>query len=75
MGGNRDRVLHKDEISHRRETHLYNDSFKLIESKQNVVTDQLFIGSYYVGSLRETQGFISSSDPRHETEGSWRVRM
>ena len=74
-GGIRDRVIHKDEILHRRETHLDNDSFKLHEAKQNVVTDQLFIGSYYVGSVREDPGFTSSSHPRHETEASWRVRM
>ena len=78
--GGGDKVCNKDDILHldRRETPLDNETFKLIEQKQNVVTDKLFIGSYYVGgSMRETPGCNSSNNPRQRTEdnGSWRVKM
>ena len=78
--GGGDKVCNKDDILHldRRETPLDNETFKLLEPKKNVVTDKLFIGSYYVGdSLRETPGSNSSSIPRQRTEdkGSWRVKM
>ena len=75
--GDSDRVINTNDILQhdKREPHLDNNAFKLLESQQNVVTDQLFIGSYYVGSVQETPGFTNSSDPRHAAEGSWRVRM
>ena len=75
-----DKVMNKDDILHldRRETPLDNETFKLIEPKKNVVTDKLFIGSFYIGgSMRESPGTSSPSNPRHGTEdkGSWRVKI
>ena len=79
--GGGDKVCNKDDILHldRRETPLDNETFKLIEQKKNVVTDKLFIGSFYVGSsMLETSGCDSSCNPGHGTEdikGTWRVKM
>ena len=77
-GGNK--VCDKGNIIHldTKDTPLDNETFKLLEPKNNVVTDKLFIGSFYVGgSKRETPGCNSSTNPRQKTEdkGSWRVTL
>ena len=47
-----------------------NKNFQPSELKQNVVTDKLFIGSYYVGSMQERN--LSNV----EDDGvSWRVKI
>ena len=48
----------------------HNKSFQLSEEKQNVVTDKLFIGSYYVGLTQERNKINVE-----ENGGSWRVKI
>ena len=54
-------------------------TFQLSEPQPNVVTDKLFIGSYYVGStsMPETPGSNLPNTNRHVTDKvcSWRVKM
>ena len=57
---------HKQEALHA----THNTNFQPSELKQNVVTDKLFIGSYYVGSMQER------NQSNVEDDGvSWRVKI
>ena len=57
---------HKQEALHA----TNNKNFQPSELKQNVVTDKLFIGSYYVGSIQER------NPSNVEDDGvSWRVKI
>ena len=47
-----------------------NETFQLSEEKQNVVTDKLFVGSYYVGLTQER-----NKSNVEEDGGSWRVKI
>ena len=57
---------HKQEALHAG----HNNNFQPSELKQNVVTDKLFIGSYYVGSIQDR------NPSNVEDDGvSWRVKI